>query len=206
MAATINTLNNRFVHVSYYAGATTYFANNAPGLPTYYVITGNTSSEAALEVATLPGSGTVNVVPYDSIAYVTFADGTTAIVTHNELYGKAGAAAAPAYDGNPVKVVDADIEWEEPGELPGESEPIREETCPYQAGDIVVLRSIWSGSSHSQYVKVGYVVGVDLVSDGSGTGGWSINYDVLYDSAAIDARLKALEDWATASTSFASAS
>ena len=205
MAATINTLNNRFVHVSYYAGATTYFANNTPGLPTYYVITGNTSSEAALEVATLPGSGTVNVVPYDSIAYVTFADGTTAIVTHNELYGKAGAAAAPAYNGNPVKVVDVDIEWEEPGELPGDRDPIYEDTCPYQVGDIVVLRSIWSGSNHSQYVKVGYVAGISEMDD-SGTICWSIEYDVLYDSAAIDARFKALEDWATASTSFASAS
>lgn len=204
MAATINTLNNRFVHVSYQAGSTTYFVNDTPGLPTYYVITGNTSSEAALEVATLPGSGTVNVVPYDSIAYVTFADGTTAIVTHNELYGKAGAAVAPAYDGNPVKVVDVDIEWDEPGELPGE-EPIYEDTCPYQVGDIVVLRSIWSGSVHSQHVKVGYVADISEMDD-SGTICWSIEYDVLYDSAAIDARLKRLEDWATASTSFASAS
>jgi hypothetical protein len=204
MAATINTLNNRFVHVSYQAGSTTYFVNDTPAHPTYYVITGNTSSEAALETATLPGSGTVNVVPYDSIAYVTFADGTTAIVTHNELYGKAGAAAAPAYDGNPVKVVDVDIEWEEPGELPGE-EPVIGGPCPYQVGDIVVLRSIWSGSNHSQYVKVGYVADITGWND-SGIGYWSIDYDVLYDSAAIDARLKALEDWATTNTSFASAS
>lgn len=203
MAATINELNNRFVHVSYQAGSTTYFANNNAQNPTYYVVTGDTSSEAALETATLPGSGTVNVVPYTSIAYVTFEDGTTAIVTHNELYGKAGASAAPAYDGTPVKMVDVAVGSGEQGEFPGVDDYIYEDTCPYQEGDIVVVRSAWSGVA--QNFKAGYVLQVIDMED-SGTQRWRVDYELIYDSKAIDDRFKRLEDWASSNTSFASAS
>ena len=202
MAATINTLNNRFVHVSYQAGFTTYFANNNAQNPTYYVVTGDTSSEAALEAATLPGSGTVNVVPYTSIAYVTFEDGTTAIVTHLEIYGKAGASAAPAYDGTPVKMVDVAVGSGEQGVFPGVDDYIYEDTCPYQEGDIVVVRSVWSGLA--QNFKVGRVRGVIDMED-SGTQRWQVDYELIYDSKAIDDRFKRLEGWASSNTSFASA-
>ena len=202
MAATINTLNNRFVHVSYQAGSTTYFANNNAQNPTYYVVTGDTSSEAALEVATLPGSGTVNVVPYTSIAYVTFEDGTTAIVTHLEIYGKAGAAAALT-GGATVHTVEDSVGEGEQGYFPGEAEPITGESCPYQEGDIIVVRSVWSGVA--QNFKVGYVWGVSSY-DNSGTLTWDVSIETIYDSKAIDDRFKRLEDWATANTSFASAS
>lgn len=199
MAATINELNNRFVHVSYQAGATTYFADNSSQNPTYYVVTGDTSREATLESATLPGSGTVNVVPYTSIAYVTFEDGTTAIVTHLELYGKAGASAAPTGDTTPVKMVDVQVGEGEQGEFPTH---IQGSDCPYQVGDIVVVRSAWSGVA--QNFKVGRVFQtIDM--DDSGVTVWDVDYELIYDSKAIDDRFKALEDWATANTSFASA-
>lgn len=202
MAATINVLNNKFVHVSYQAGSTTYFANNNAQNPTYYVVTGDTSSEAALEVATLPESGTVTVVPYTSIAYMVFEDGTTAIVTHNELYGKS-ASAAPAYDGTPVKLVDVEVEYGEQGDFPGSVDYIYEDTCPYEMGDIVVVRSVNSGSA--QGFKIGYVLSV-LDMEDSGTQRWQVDYELIYDSKAIDDRFKRLEDWASANTSFASAS
>lgn len=202
MAATINVLNNKFVHVSYQAGATTYFADNNADSPSYYVVTGDTSSEATLESATLPSSGTVNVVPFTSIAYMTFEDGTTAIVTHLELYGKAGASAAPAYDGTPVKMVDVAVGSGEQGEFPGVDDYIYEDTCPYQVGDIVVVRSVWSGIA--QNFKVGRVLTVIDMED-SGTQRWQMDYELIYDSKAIDDRLKRLEDWASSNTSFASA-
>lgn len=200
MAATINTLNNRFVHVSYQAGETTYFANNNANSPSYYVVTGDTSSEATLESATLPSSGTVNVVPFTSIAYMTFEDGTTAIVTHLELYGKAGAAPTPSGDTTLVKMVDVQVVEEGQGEFPGADIYIYEDPCPYQEGDIVVVRSVWRGVA--QNFKVGRVRSVSAMDD-SGVQCWQVDYELIYDSKSYDDRLKALEDWANSTTSFA---
>ncbi|MBO7566602.1 MAG: hypothetical protein J6T60_05850 [Bacteroidales bacterium] len=200
MAATINVLTNKFVHVSYQAGSTTYFADNNANSPSYYVVTGDTSSEALLESATLPASGTVNVVPFTSIAYMTFEDGTTAIVTHLELYGKAGAAPTPSGDTTPVKLVEVAVGAGEQGEFPGVDDYIYEDTCPYQDGDIVVVRSVWSGVA--QNFKVGLVRGVIDMED-SGVQRWTVDYELIYDTKSYDDRLKALEEWANSTTSFA---
>lgn len=199
MAATINVLNNKFVHVSYNAGSETYFADKNAISPSYYVVRGATSSEATLESATLPSSGTVNVVPFTSIAYMTFEDGTTAIVTHLELYGKAGAAPTPSDDTTRVKMVDVSVGAGEQGEFPGYNDYIYEDTCPYQAGDIVVVRSVWSG--YAQNFKIGYVTYAADMED-SGAHRWHVDYELIYDSKSYDDRLKALEDWASSTTSF----
>jgi hypothetical protein len=198
MAATINVLNNKFVHVSYQAGETTYFADNNADSPSYYVVTGDTSSEALLESATLPASGTVNVVPFTSIAYMTFEDGTTAIVTHLELYGKAGAA--PSSNTTPVKFVVSEVEYGEEAPFPGENDFIDEETCPYEAGDIVVMKMSYSGVS--QGYKVAHVESVIDMED-SGTQRWTVSYSHIYNSKSYEDRLKALEEWANSTTSFA---
>ena len=200
MAATINVLNNKFVHVSYQAGETTYFADNNANSPSYYVVTGDTSSEATLESATLPSSGTVNVVPFTSIAYMTFEDGTTAMVTHLELYGKAGAAPTPSGNTTPVKFVNEDVEYGGNAPFPGENDFIYEETCPYEADDIVVMRLSYSGVT--QGYKVAHVESVADMED-SGVQRWQVSYTHIYDSISYEARLKALEDWANSTTSFA---
>ncbi len=198
MAATINVLTNKFVHVSYQAGSTTYFADNNANSPSYYVVTGDTSSEALLESATLPASGTVNVVPFTSIAYMTFEDGTTAIVTHLELYGKAGAAASS--NNTPVKFVVSEVGYGEEAPFPGENDFIYEETCPYEVGDIVVMKMSYSGVS--QGYKVAHVESVIDMED-SGTQRWTVSYSHIYNSKSYEDRLKALEEWANSTTSFA---
>lgn len=195
MPATFNEIPNKFAHITKGSESTpTYFSEVSPynGQTNYYEITGDTSSEATLsQVYPVPSSGTYNVVPFDSIAFVVFEDGTTAIVTHCELYGKtADASGSSSSDSTPVKMVDVQVGEGEQGEFPTH---IQGSDCPYQVGDIVVVRSAWSGVA--QNFKVGRVFQTTDMDD-SGVTVWNVNYELIYDSKAIDDRLKALEDFA----------